>query len=309
MKKITVTSMILLTLSMQNVLASTAESMDESDSSNVQNQVQKTWLGASLVPVPDVLFKQLSGVMPNNQGIMIQSVTPDSPALNAGLQSFDILLRFNDQQLYTGQQLSGLVASSKPDTEVTLTIIRDAAIQDIKVKLGLRSVASPAPGNRHPFLGFNLPPEMPQGVQDYYSRPFPYRQPSASASRSPMSTPGESPSKSADERSVMQQFESIIIKGLDGDRFHAEVEYQENNGEKKKFTFEGSQEEIHQQIQDNKEFPDNKKSSLLNAIKTNPKQLMSDGYMSFTPAPTFPVTPSFNGHCNTPSWSDSRKKL
>ncbi len=38
--------------------------------SKLQNQVQKTWLGVSLSPVPDILFKQLGNVIPKDQGVI-----------------------------------------------------------------------------------------------------------------------------------------------------------------------------------------------------------------------------------------------
>lgn len=338
MKKITIIPMIIAALAMPNAFANAeAGEVKKVAPSSVQNQAKKTWLGVSLSAVPEILFTQLGNVIPKNQGVMIQSVSPNSPAAKAGLQAYDILLGYNDQQLYSDQQLSKLVASSKAKTEITLAIVRNATKQDIKVKLGSKAVAlsaqtsrHPVLGfdlqtgnpqdarNRHPVLGFNLQPNTPQ-AQDYYSRRFgmpnfsgqPFFAPPPMMMQPQQHSQKLMPSQPIGQGNVMQQFSSLQIKSLDGERYHAEVEYQINDGEKKKFSFEGKQDEIRKQIKDHKELPESKKSSLLNALSNNNlPQGIPGGFMNYPQMPAFPSMPTFGGGANNaPTWFGNKEQL
>jgi len=267
-----------------------------------QQQAQQTWLGVSLTSVPTVLTKQLGDLIPENQGVMVRSVVPGSPAAKAGLQAYDILLSFNDQQLYSPQQLAGLVTANKANSEVTLGLIRNASKQDIKVTLESHAVADKT-YQRHPAFGS---PAFP----DFWSQPFSRPNAAGSFFSQPLFPRGITPPKQSGQANVMQQFESINIRSMDGDRFHAEVEYQENGGEKKKFTFEGKYDDIREQIKTNKELPESKKNSLLNALKNNPDQLLPNGFMNFPQFPAFPAMPSFNHNLNQiPSWFNNGSKI
>ena len=223
MKKILATSLVLATLSgaVQTALADTDANTTSKETT--ATQAQKTWLGVSLAPVPEILFKQLGSLIPKNQGVMVRSVVPNSPAAIAGLQDYDIVLNFNNQQLYSAQQLAGLVAAAKPDSEVTLAVIRDGKKQDVKVKLGSQAAVSGLLKHRggHPmFGGMNRTPFMPQGVPDFWSRPF-----SRPNFGQPLFPQPPLPPKSLGQANVMQQFESISINTLPDGRYHAEVEF------------------------------------------------------------------------------------
>ena len=318
MKKILATTLLLATLplAIQNVMADTnaTETKDSAASKAVTVDAPiintKTWLGVSLTTVPPVLARHLGELLPENQGVMIQAVVPGSPAAQAGLKPYDIILSFNDQQLYSAKQLAGLVAASKADDDVTLKIVRNGSKQTLKVKLGSHKVAPQAPvfpRQRQPMLGMNQHPVMPQGMipPNFWNRPF-----TAPQFNHPLVPPQGKITKPSVKTNVMQQFESISIHSLDGKRYHAEVEYQENGGEKKKFVFEGTYDEIRKQIQQNKELPESKKNSLLNALKTNPDQLLPDMFMSFPQMPVMPAMPTLDHFFdNQPSWFRNGSKL
>ncbi len=311
MKKFVAATVLLATLApvTHSAFANAETSSTDKVVNKGQQQVQKTWLGVSLTSVPTVLTKQLGSLIPENQGVMIRSVMPDSPAARAGLQAYDILLSFNDQQLYSPQQLAGLVAASKADSEVTLGLIRNATKQTAKVTLKGHAVADKA-YQRHPAFGSNGQAMSPPAFPDFWSQPFATPNFGGSFFTRPIFPQGMNPPKSLGQANVMQQFESINIRSIDGDRFHAEVEYQENGGEKKKFTFEGKYDEIREQIKSNKELPESKKNSLLNALKNNPDQLLPNGFMGFPQFPAFPAMPSFNHNLNqAPLWFNNGSKI
>ena len=269
---------------------------------NSQAMTQRAWLGVSLKPVPRALSRQLSGVIPDKQGVLIQSVMPGSPADKAGLKAYDVILKLGDQQIYSAQQLLGLITSKKPGSQVALNVVRNGKQQNINVTLGGRPVVPRTA--QYPWFGGQQPFSRPYFAQPLFPAPlFP---------KAPVS-PGAS-----GQANVMQQFESIRIHSLDGERYHAEVEYQENGGEKKKFTFEGKYNEIREQIKNNKELPESKKNSLLNALKNNPDQLLPDNLMQGFPS--FPAMPSLDQFFNDnndfkrffnrpPAWLNQGRRL
>ena len=289
MKNVIATSLVMatLTVSLQNVHADTVKTAEASTITQQNAQTQRTWLGISLSNVPEVLSWQLGNVIPERQGVMVQFVSPGSPAQKAGIQPFDIILSYGDQQIYSVEQLVSLVASDAVDKEVTLGVVRNGTKEKIKITLGARSLPTvPIVRPRHPMFGFNNQPMMPS-----FPRAMPdFRMP-------PLPAPSE-------KTHVMQQFESIQVKTLGDDRYHAEVEYQENGGEKKKFVFEGKYDEVIDQIKSNKDLPESKKTSLLNALKNNPDWLIPDNFMDFPPMPSFDQY-----YDNTPSWFRERNRL
>jgi len=293
MKKIIATSFVLATMTtgLQSAYADMDKKAQVPDTTQQQIQDQRTWLGVALSSVPEVLSRQLGEVIPARQGVMVQSVSPDSPAQKAGIQAFDILLNYGDQKLYSAEQLTNLVATDTANKEVTLGVVRNGIKKDINVTLGSHSIST-VPMTRHPMFGFNHQPMMPA-----FPRTMPdFRMPS-------LPTP-------SDKTHIMQQFESIQIKKLGGDRYHAEVEYQENDGEKKQFTFEGKYNEVREQIKSNIDLPENKKNSLLNALKNNPDQLIPDGFTDFPAMPTMPPMPSFDRLFDkSPSWFENGNRL
>ena len=104
------------------------------------------FLGVATSPVPPALAAQLG--LPEGFGLVVDEVLPDSPAGQAGVQRFDVLRLFNDQQLVDPGQLATLVRGLGKDADVTLTLLRKGREQ----KLSMKIVERPMPGRR-PFPG------------------------------------------------------------------------------------------------------------------------------------------------------------
>ena len=98
------------------------------------------FLGVATSPVPPVLAAQLG--LPEGFGLVVDEVMPDSPAGKAGVQRFDVLRLFNDQQLADPGQLAALVRAAGRDAEVSLTLLRKGQEQKVTLKIAER----PAPG-------------------------------------------------------------------------------------------------------------------------------------------------------------------
>jgi len=98
----------------------------------VQGDVSKFFIGVMAVPVEETLRVHLG--LDENAGLVVKSVTPDSPAAKAGLQEHDILLFADESQLTDIQSLGKVVDQAGSDSKgMTLTLLR--AGKEIRVEL------------------------------------------------------------------------------------------------------------------------------------------------------------------------------
>lgn len=90
-------------------------------------------------------------------GLLVVEIMPDGPAKEAGLQQHDVLVKLDDQKLINMEQLQVLVRSQKKGDEITLTIRRAGAEQQLKVKVGERKMPPMHADSRERGFGFPLP--------------------------------------------------------------------------------------------------------------------------------------------------------
>jgi serine protease Do len=70
-----------------------------------------------------------------NGGALVAGVEPSSPASEAGLQPGDVITAVNSTQIKQPRDLALAIASVKPGTEATLSVLRDGAAKNVSVKL------------------------------------------------------------------------------------------------------------------------------------------------------------------------------
>jgi len=134
------------TMNKEVTLASEAKTLPES---------RRAWLAVMLTEIDD-----------DGKGVMIQSVNPRSPAMQAGLKSGDIVTKLNDETVDSIDLFVDRVGDLEPSDELKMTIKRNGVEQTLKVVLGRvgdapiqwfrRSMRSPL-GDR----GFDLPRLQP----------------------------------------------------------------------------------------------------------------------------------------------------
>jgi hypothetical protein len=93
-----------------------------------------TWLGVSAEEASEVLSSQLG--LDRGVGLVVNYVTPDSPAAKAGLQKNDLLVEFEGQSLVVPGQLRKLVQARKEGDEVNLVYFRAGKKETATVTLG-----------------------------------------------------------------------------------------------------------------------------------------------------------------------------
>ena len=100
------------------------------DSLIKKGKVVRAWLGVSIQPVTPELAKQFG--LQDEKGALIAEVVEDSPAEKAEIQTGDIILAYNGQEISDPTGLRNLVAATPPGKVVTLKIIRDGKSLTIK---------------------------------------------------------------------------------------------------------------------------------------------------------------------------------
>jgi len=67
-------------------------------------------------------------------GVLVETVTPSSPAAAAGLKNEDILIEMDGKAVYSGERLRWLVRQAPPDQEIPLKVFRGDALQSTSVR-------------------------------------------------------------------------------------------------------------------------------------------------------------------------------
>ncbi len=183
---------------------------------------------------------------------MVAQVQPGSPAAQAGLHNFDILLSYDDQKLFSADQLSALVANDQPGRKVRLQVVHAGKVGDVQVELGQGAAQQPMPWQAAPY-------PMPHPVMPHPMRPqMPERQPLPEISS--------------------ETFESLSVEKLDNGRYRAAIEYLGPDGKKRSYKYQGSRAEIQQQIRQTRDLPPPARQQLLNALGMQPHWPPMNGF-------------------------------
>lgn len=225
-------------LSVITVPALSAETGTEPAAPAAQTQPAETYLGVAIAPVPQALRLQLGGRLPAGQGVLVRQVAPGSPAEEAGIQPFDILLSFGDQKLFAPQQLVKLVQSSSAGDRITLTVVRGGQVTPLEVTIGRQQTAM-APRT--------LPPRTP-GHRGHHR----------------LSPRAMQPLRPSEQN--WEAFAAISLTKLDDGRYQAAIEYLDDEGNKKRLEFEGSRAEIRDQILRQDDLPEIERNQLLEML-------------------------------------------
>jgi PDZ domain len=208
-----------------------------------QSQAVKGYLGIRIGRLPEALRAQLSAAVPQDQGVLVEQVMKGSPAEKAGLQSFDILLKYNDQKLFSPEQLTKLVGADTSGQPATLTVVRGGNISKLQVTLGESQMPeSLYPGSR---------PEM---------QPLPFHQ----HHRPPFPGPGQQALENTERN--WESFDLLSLEKLKDGQYKAKIGYLAKDGSHKDLEFQGSRDHIRQQILAQKDLPKIERDQLLDAL-------------------------------------------
>ena len=94
-------------------------------------KVVRGWLGASIQPLDEGLAESFG--YKSNQGVLIGSVLPNSPAEKAGLKDGDIVSELNGRQVDTVTQLRNGIAALAPKSKADLMVHRNGKAQHMQI--------------------------------------------------------------------------------------------------------------------------------------------------------------------------------
>jgi serine protease Do len=97
-------------------------------------QVVRGWLGVSIQDVDRSLAESFALDRP--RGALIVQVQPDGPAAKAGLESGDVILRFDGAEIGSSAELPHVVGLIAPGTKAKVDIIRKRKARTITVEVG-----------------------------------------------------------------------------------------------------------------------------------------------------------------------------
>ncbi|HET6612508.1 MAG TPA: PDZ domain-containing protein, partial [Kofleriaceae bacterium] len=109
-------------------------------------EVTRGWLGISIQTVKPELRQALS--LATDHGVLVTSVSKNSPAAKAGLERNDVITQVNGQKTGTAQKLQALIADAGANQTVTLEVMRGNSTRTMHVKLGTLS-GEPTAQNMH----------------------------------------------------------------------------------------------------------------------------------------------------------------
>jgi serine protease Do len=113
-----------------------------------EGAVRRGQLGVSVQAVTADIAASLG--LQNARGVIVNSVVPGSAAARAGLRQGDIIVAAGGRETNEPNALRNLVASTRPGTEITLTILRDGREQEVRATLGEFRNESAGGGARAP---------------------------------------------------------------------------------------------------------------------------------------------------------------
>lgn len=90
------------------------------------------WVGVQCEPLSEPLRAQLG--LKEGEGLVVESVLPDSPAAKAGLKPYDVLAAVNGKPIEGLRDLIAAVQKAKDQEDLTLEVIRQGKRQELKVR-------------------------------------------------------------------------------------------------------------------------------------------------------------------------------
>ena len=119
--------------------------------------VTRGWLGIAMQEITPALSKAMG--LPASEGVLVDSVTPDSPAAHAGLEQGDVITAFNGQHIESPRDLAFAVADTPAGKSVDVSVMREGHSRTVEVTVGTehaQKLASANPGEAHGRLGLEL---------------------------------------------------------------------------------------------------------------------------------------------------------
>jgi len=221
----------------------TATAKTDTDSSRRSERADarehRPYLGVGIEPLHEAMLRHLPQLLRDGRGIMVTEVHHDSPADKAGIKAHDIITSYDDQKLYSPEQLAKLIRNDKAGREIKLGLIHDGKAEDLTVTLG----------DHHDVHSRRDADQAHRMI----------RGPMADRIRNRLVSDSE-------HLHSWTSFDAMTISRVDKDHFKAEIKYRDKEGRTETRTFQGTHDELRKAIEAQTDLPDNEREHLLRAL-------------------------------------------
>jgi len=98
-------------------------------------RVIRGWIGVSIQDINAELAEALELDIERG-GALVTQILPDTPAEKAGIEQGDLIIAIDGEKIESSSDLRNRVASTMPETDIELTVIRDGREKEIEITLG-----------------------------------------------------------------------------------------------------------------------------------------------------------------------------
>lgn len=98
-----------------------------------KGRVDRGWLGVQIQPVTKDIADSMG--LKEVKGALVSEAMPGTPAAKAGLKSGDVITAVNNTAIGNAHELAKAIGNLPPQSEVSLTVIRDNKAESVKVTL------------------------------------------------------------------------------------------------------------------------------------------------------------------------------
>lgn len=201
-------------------------------------------LGIAVTSLPEMLASHLPDVFEKGRGVLVSEVIPGSAADKAGIQRYDVLVRYDDQDLYSPEQLVKRIRNDQPGATIGLEYVRAGKLQAAKVTLDEEPEQERVYAENWPGLisRFNVPlsplrPEFLTEAQDALG-----------------------------EGTEWTEFVSLSMTKQDDGTYVVRIVYNDREGTSIRRDFTGTRQEIRDAINDDNDLPESRKEQLLRTL-------------------------------------------
>ncbi len=97
-------------------------------------EVRRGWLGVKIQTIGDDIAESFG--VPENTGALVAGITPDSPAAKSGLETGDVIMKFDGKDVTTMRGLPKLVAQAPIGKSVDVEVMRQREKKTLSVTIG-----------------------------------------------------------------------------------------------------------------------------------------------------------------------------
>jgi hypothetical protein len=232
-----------------------------------QQADEPTFFGVVIDPVHPIhpaLAAQFQDLLAKNQGLVVERVAHDSPAAKAGIKQYDILTSFGDQKLFSTEQLLNLVRAEKPGAKVAFTVLRNGKSEKVEVTFEAMTER-----------------ERPLAREESAERPM-HR--GGHWTHGDLARPhGLAGVHRGSGNAEWERFDSLSLEKTGKDQFKVSIRYLNDKGKAEEHQFTGTREQIHKDIQKEKDLPGSERAHLMRALNISDNSSFAFPGVRFVP--------------------------